>query len=56
MYVDIFRDFPPVGSRIRSESKEGTLTYVNIFQNKGLVHFGDSQEWLTPEELKTGAV
>jgi len=55
MYVDIFRDFPPVGTRIRRENKEGTLTYINIFQNKGLVHFGDSQEWLTPEELKQGA-
>ena len=57
MYVDIFADFPPVGSRITLGSKQGTLTYVNIFQLKGLVHFPDnSQEWLTPEELKKGTL
>jgi len=57
MYVDIFKDFPAPGSRIRSGNKEGTLTYINIFQLKGLVHFGDnSQEWMTPEDLKNGAV
>jgi cell fate regulator YaaT (PSP1 superfamily) len=57
MYVDIFADFPPVGSRITVGSKQGTLSYINIFQLKGLVHFGDnSQEWLTPEELKKGTL
>jgi len=56
MYVDIFNDFPPVGAKIRSGNKEGTLTYINIFQNKGLVHFGDSQEWLEQDDLKKGMV
>ena len=57
MYIDIFRDFPPLGSRIRKEEKEGTLTYINIFQNKGLVHFPDNtQEWLEPEDLRKGLV
>jgi len=54
MYIDIFSEFPPVGSRIRFGEKEGTLNYINIFQNKGLVHFGDSQEWLEPDDLKKG--
>lgn len=57
MYLQIFDEFPPVGSRINHGSKQGTLTYVNIFQLKGLVHFPDnSQEWLTPEELKKGTL
>lgn len=57
MYIDIFSDFPPVGSRISHGNKQGTLSYVNIFQLKGLVHFPDnSQEWLTPEELKKGTL
>jgi cell fate regulator YaaT (PSP1 superfamily) len=55
-YVDIFTDFPPIGARINAEGKEGTLTYINIFQYKGLVHFGDSQEWLAAEDLKKGMV
>ena len=54
MYIDIFANFPPIGARIRYGNKEGTLNYINIFQNKGLVHFGDSQEWLEPEDLKKG--
>jgi cell fate regulator YaaT (PSP1 superfamily) len=57
MYVEIFNHYPPLFSRIRHENKEGTLNYINIFQNKGLVYFGDnSQEWLTPEDLKKGMV
>jgi len=56
MYIEIFSKFPPLGSRIRYGNKEGTLNYINIFQNKGLVHFGDSQEWLDTEELSKGIV
>jgi cell fate regulator YaaT (PSP1 superfamily) len=56
MYIEIFSEFPPVGSRIRHENKEGTLSYINIFQHKGLVYFSDnSQGWLEPEDLKKGA-
>jgi cell fate regulator YaaT (PSP1 superfamily) len=54
MYTEIFSKFPPIGSRIKYGNKEGTLNYINIFQNKGLVHFGDSQEWLEQEELVKG--
>jgi len=57
MYLQIFSDFPPIGSRVNHGVKQGTLSYVNIFQLKGLVHFSDnSQEWLTPEELKKGTL
>jgi cell fate regulator YaaT (PSP1 superfamily) len=56
-YTEIFSKFPPIGSRIKYGDKEGTLNYINIFQNKGLVHFGDNaQEWLEPEELGKCAV
>jgi cell fate regulator YaaT (PSP1 superfamily) len=57
MYIDIFSNFPQPGSRIRSGNKDGTLTYINIFQNKGLVHFPDNtQAWLEPEELNKGVI
>ncbi len=57
MYMDIYKEFPPLGSQIRLDGKQGVLNYINIFHNKGLVHFGDNgQEWLTSEELRKGAV
>ena len=57
MYVDIFKEFPPLGSQIQLEGKRGVLNYVNIFQGKALVYFHDEgQEWLTPEELRKGTV
>lgn len=57
MYVEIFKDFPPVGSQITLEGKQGTVNYINIFEGKALVYFQDSgQEWLTPEELRKGTV
>ncbi len=56
-YLEIFRQFPPLGSRITLNGKRGILTYVNIFQNKGLLHYEDGgQEWLAPEDLKKGTV
>ncbi|NLG19462.1 MAG: hypothetical protein GX556_19235 [Fibrobacter sp.] len=56
-YLEIFRQFPPLGSRIILNGKKGILTYVNIFHNKGLLHYEDGgQEWLAPEDLKKGTV
>ncbi len=55
MYTDYFTEFPPLGSRVTLNGKQGMLSYINIFQLKGLVHFSDgSQEWLPPEEFKKG--
>lgn len=52
LYQAAFSEFPPLGSRVKADRKEGTLSYINVFKNMGLVHFQDgSQEWLTPEEL-----
>src|SRR5512133_88899 len=57
MYVEIFKDYPPMGCRMTLNGKVGMLNYINIFQMKGLLHYDDgSQEWLTPEELKKGTV
>jgi len=57
MYLDIFKDFPPVGSIITIDGKRGTLNYINIFQGKALIHFKESgQEWLTPEDIAKGTV
>ncbi len=56
MYAEIFAQFPPLGSKITISKKQGTLNYINIFENKGLVHFGDgSQQWLAPEDFKKGS-
>jgi cell fate regulator YaaT (PSP1 superfamily) len=57
MYLDIFKDYPPLGARIVFGTKAGILHYINIFQAKGQMFYEDgSQEWLTPEELKKGTV
>lgn len=57
LYVDIFKSFPAIGSRIGYNQKTGTLNYINIFVNKGLVYYDDgSQEWLDPEEFKKAKV
>ena len=57
VYVDLFKDYPPLGSRITIDNKQGTVNYINIFQGKALVNYDDSgQEWLTPEDLKKGKV
>jgi len=55
MYLEIFKEFPPIGSRITLDGKRGILTYINIFENKGLLHFdGGGQEWLPPGQIKKG--
>jgi cell fate regulator YaaT (PSP1 superfamily) len=56
-YLEIFKDYPPLNSRITLNGKKGTFTYVNVFQGKGLIYFdGGGQEWLTPDDLKKGIV
>jgi len=57
MYVEIFKEFPPVGSQITIDGKKGVINFINIFENKALVYFhDDGQMWLTPEELRKGTV
>lgn len=57
MYIDIFKNFPQIGSRIKINEKSGVLSYINIFEMKGLIVFDDqTQEWFTAEELKKGII
>ena len=57
MYVDLFKDFPPIGSQITIGEKKGVLNYINIFEGKGLIYFHENgQEWLTPEEIRKGKI
>ena len=47
-YLDIFKNFPPLNCRITLNGKTGTLSFINIFQEKGLVSYDEGgQEWLT---------
>ncbi len=56
-YLDIFKKFPPLNCRITLNGKTGTLTFINIFQEKGMVSFDEGgQEWFTVDELGKGAV
>lgn len=56
-YLDIFKNFPPLNCRITLNGKTGILTFINIFQEKGLVNFDEGgQEWFTSDELGKGVV
>jgi len=56
-YLDIFKNFPPLNCRITLNGKKGTLNYINIFDEKGLIHYDEGgQEWYTPDELKKGII
>lgn len=56
-YIDIFKNFPPLNCKITLDGKKGTLTFINIFEEKALVHFDEGgQEWFTPAELGKGIV
>jgi cell fate regulator YaaT (PSP1 superfamily) len=55
-YQEVFSDFPQLNSGVTVNGKKGVLTYINVFENKGLVHFGDGPDrWLTPQEIRKGA-
>lgn len=57
LYTEIFKDYPPLGCRITLNGKIGTLSYINIFNNQGLIHYDEGgMEWLPPEELKKGKI
>jgi cell fate regulator YaaT (PSP1 superfamily) len=57
LYIELFKNFPEIGSTIRFDGKRGTLNVINIFTEKGLLRFEDgTQEWLTPEEIRKGTI
>jgi cell fate regulator YaaT (PSP1 superfamily) len=54
-YQMIFKHFPSLNSTVTMDGKKGTVTYINIFKNKALVHFDEGpDQWLTPEEIEKG--
>jgi len=57
MYQELFKDYPPLESRMEIGGKKGTLSYISIFSNKALIHYDDGgQEWFSPQELKKGKI
>lgn len=57
LYQSSFKEFPPIGSVIAVQDKQGTLTFINVFKNLGQVHCADgTDEWLGPEELAKGQI
>lgn len=56
-YLEIFKKFPPPGCKITLNEKKGTLAFINIFEEKGLISYDEGgQEWLTSEELSKGII
>jgi len=55
IYEESLKEFPSVGSTVKINNKKGVLTFINIFENMGQVHFEDhTYEWLPPKKLKEG--
>jgi cell fate regulator YaaT (PSP1 superfamily) len=56
-YCEVMKQFPPVGSTLKINNKEGVLNYINVFTSNGFLHYSDgSEEWLPLEQIKTGSV
>ena len=52
MYTEVLHKFPPIGSSVRVREKNGTLSFVNVFQEKGFVRFPDhTEEWIPLAEF-----
>lgn len=57
MYLEIFKEFPPLGCHITVNGKKGVLSYINIFHEKGMVYIPkEGQVWFSKEELAAGVV
>ncbi|MBD3391424.1 MAG: hypothetical protein GF418_05190 [Chitinivibrionales bacterium] len=54
-YQEIFKRFPQPNSRVTVNGQEGTVNYINVFDNKALVHFPNGpDQWLTADEIRRG--
>ncbi len=54
-YQECYKDFPPLNSSVTVNDKKGALTFINVFDKKALVNFGEGPaQWLTAEELEKG--
>jgi cell fate regulator YaaT (PSP1 superfamily) len=57
LYREMCTKFPPLGSTVNANGKQGTISFVNVFACKGLVRYRDgSEEWLEPEKVRKEAV
>lgn len=57
LYQQCLAKFPTVGSVLEIEAKRGTLTFINVFTNKGQMQFEDgTYVWFSPEELSKGHI
>ena len=55
MYLELFKAYPQLGSKVTYNGKTGMLDFINVFSDKGLLRFEDgTQEWLTSQELTKG--
>lgn len=55
MYTCVLKQFPGVGSGVRIDGKQGTLSFVNVFDELGQVQFEDrTSSWCTCEQIKKG--
>ena len=55
LYQELFKAYPETGSKVTVNGKNGTLAFINIFIDKGMVRYDDgSQEWLSPDEISKG--
>jgi cell fate regulator YaaT (PSP1 superfamily) len=55
LYNEVFKGFPAMGSTIKIDGKQGPLSYINVFKNKGHVRFADGSEgWFSPDEIAKG--
>jgi cell fate regulator YaaT (PSP1 superfamily) len=55
LYQEVFKNFPAHAAEVTVNGKKGTLTYINVFEDKAMVRFTDGTEnWLTAEEIQKG--
>jgi len=54
-YTMALRQFPPVGATVRVDGKQGSVSFINVFELRAQVHFEDkSAEWYTADEIRKG--
>jgi cell fate regulator YaaT (PSP1 superfamily) len=55
LYHNVFQQFPPQGAEVKINDRKGTITYINVFEEKAMVRFtGAPEEWFTAAEIKEG--
>jgi cell fate regulator YaaT (PSP1 superfamily) len=55
LYLELFKAYPQLGSKVTVNGKTGMLDFINIFNDKGLLRFEDgTQEWLSSQDISKG--